>query len=108
MAVRREGKDARTVYDVREWFVTPETARLDCRLETGRTHQIRVHLAAIGHPIVGDAAYRGIRRPIALDRPFLHARRLAFTHPATGEWLEYEEPLPDDLEEVLAALRAPG
>ena len=107
MAVRRQGKDARTVYEVREWFMTPEVALVDCRLETGRTHQIRVHLAAIGHPVVGDAAYGGRRRAIALERPFLHAARLAFAHPVTEEPLTFEEPLPPDLEAVLAGLRNP-
>lgn len=106
MAVRREGKEARTVYEVREWFVRPDVALLDCRLETGRTHQIRVHLAAIGHPVVGDGTYGGNRPGIRLDRPFLHATRLAFDHPTTGEHLVFEEPLPSDLAEVLVRLRA--
>ena len=106
MAVRREGKDARTHYEVVEWFVTPEVARVECRLETGRTHQIRVHLAAIGHPVVGDATYGGLRRSVALERPFLHARRLAFAHPVTGEPLEFAAPRPADLQTVLDALRA--
>lgn len=105
MAVRREGRDARTAYEVVERFLEPEVALLDCRLETGRTHQVRVHLAAIGHPVVGDATYGGARPAIAIDRPFLHARRLAFAHPVTGEPLVFEEPLPEDLAAVLAALR---
>ncbi|MFA5883895.1 MAG: RluA family pseudouridine synthase [Acidimicrobiia bacterium] len=105
MAVRREGKDARTVYEVKEWFVHPEVALLDCRLETGRTHQIRVHLAAIGHPVVGDGAYGGNRSGIRLDRPFLHAARLRFVHPVSGETLAFEEPLPEELATVLAELR---
>ncbi|MBM3660751.1 MAG: RluA family pseudouridine synthase [Actinobacteria bacterium] len=108
MAVRREGKDARTVYEVREWFVHPDVARLDCRLETGRTHQIRVHLAAIGHPVVGDGTYGGNRPGIRLDRPFLHAARLSFTHPRTGEPLAFEEPLPAELAETLERLRDGG
>jgi len=106
MAVRREGKDARTHYEVTEWFVTPEVALVECRLETGRTHQIRVHLAAIGHPVVGDATYGGLRRAVALDRPFLHARRLAFEHPVTGEPMAFEAALPADLQEVLDGLRS--
>ena len=80
-----------------EWFSPPEVALLDCRLETGRTHQIRVHLSAIGHPVVGDGAYRGNRSGIELRRPFLHARRLSFAHPVTGAAMAFEEPLPDDL-----------
>jgi 23S rRNA pseudouridine1911/1915/1917 synthase len=78
-------------------------------IATGRTHQIRVHLSAIGHPIVGDALYGGVHKRVANDiravqrltRPFLHAERLAFTHPRTGERLSFEAPLPDDLESVL-------
>jgi len=106
MAVRKEGKDARTSYEVREWFTHPEVALLTCRLETGRTHQIRVHLAAIGHPVVGDRSYGGSRSGLVLGRPFLHARRLAFAHPVTGERLAFEEPMPADLEAVLADLRS--
>ncbi|MEI8002275.1 MAG: RluA family pseudouridine synthase [Actinomycetes bacterium] len=105
MAVRREGKDARTLYEVVEWFVDPESALVECQLETGRTHQIRVHLAAIGHPVVGDATYGGRRRPIDLARPFLHARRLAFAHPVTGAPCSFSSPLPAELEAVLANLR---
>jgi len=106
MAVRTEGRDARTVYEVEEWFGRPEVARLRCRLETGRTHQIRVHLSAIGHPVVGDAAYGGRRSGIDLDRPFLHAAHLAFAHPITGEPLEFGAALPPELDELLDRLRA--
>jgi 23S rRNA pseudouridine1911/1915/1917 synthase len=106
MAVRAVGKEARTVYEVEEWFGRPEVARLRCRLETGRTHQIRVHLAAIGHPVVGDGAYGGRRAGIELDRPFLHAEHLAFAHPVTGEPLEFRSPRPAELDEVLVRLRA--
>ena len=82
-------------------------------IATGRTHQIRVHLASIGHPIVGDALYGGVRRHLAadhralasLDRPFLHAWRLAFTHPRDGRRVEFETPLPADLQAVLDDLR---
>ena len=75
-------------------------ALLDVRLETGRTHQIRVHLAAIGLPVVGDSVY-GVRDP-DLARQFLHAWRLAFPHPVTGELVEVESPLPPDLQAALA------
>ena len=78
-------------------------------IATGRTHQIRVHLNAIGHPIVGDAVYGGVRRRVAqnlrsvlrLDRPFLHSARLSFTHPADGRRVDFDSPLPPDLESVL-------
>jgi 23S rRNA pseudouridine1911/1915/1917 synthase len=106
MAVRSSGREARTGYVVQEEFDEPCVALLRCTLETGRTHQVRVHLASIGHPIVGDAAYGGARPGIALDRPFLHAARLAFEHPITGAAIELEAPLPDDLAAVLSALRA--
>ena len=81
-------------------------------IHTGRTHQIRVHLSAIGHPIVGDSLYGGIHRRVQgdlravthLDRPFLHAARLVFTHPTDGRRMEFESPLPDDLQRVLDEL----
>ena len=76
MAVRPEGKAARTRYEVLRTFRRPvPTALIECQLETGRTHQIRVHLAAIGHPVVGDAQYRGDRGAINVARPMLHAAR---------------------------------
>lgn len=81
---------------------------LACRLESGRTHQIRVHLTAIGHPVVGDTVYGprpAIAAALGLDRPALHAGRLAFTHPVTGEVIDLAEPLPEDL---AAALRRAG
>ena len=78
---------------------------LEARLETGRTHQIRVHLESVGHPVVGDRVYG--RRPerLGLDRQFLHAARLAFPHPETGEPVEVESPLPADLRAALARAR---
>src|SRR5205807_5681894 len=77
MAVTGRGREARTRYEVLDAFEEPTaTTLVECRLETGRTHQIRVHLAAIGHPLVGDARYRGARPALPLDRPFLHAWRL--------------------------------
>ena len=103
MAVSSSGKEARTRYEVRQAFTQPvDCALLECRLETGRTHQIRVHLAAIEHPIVGDPRYRGARSSFPAPRPFLHAHALAFTHPATGERLSFTSPLPADLAAVLA------
>ncbi|MCU1377335.1 MAG: pseudouridine synthase, RluA family [Acidimicrobiales bacterium] len=105
MAVSSSGREARTRYEVLQPFTQPiEAALIECRLETGRTHQIRVHLAAIEHPIVGDPRYRGKRASFATPRTFLHAHALAFDHPATGERVSFSSPLPEDLTEVLARL----
>jgi len=105
MAVTVRGKPARTRYDVVRTFHQPvEVTELRCRLETGRTHQIRVHLASIGHRVVGDARYGGDRQSLPLPRPFLHAEELGFAHPISGEALRFTSPLPDDLTEVLAGL----
>jgi 23S rRNA pseudouridine1911/1915/1917 synthase len=105
MAVSRRGRPARTAYRVETRYRLPVLATLvDCRLETGRTHQIRVHLAAIGHPVAGDARYGGAESRLALGRPFLHAHRLSFDHPRTGERLSFSSPLPPDLVSVLAEL----
>jgi 23S rRNA pseudouridine1911/1915/1917 synthase len=82
-----------------------ELALLECRLETGRTHQIRVHLGSINHPLVGDPVY-GQRRPrLQLERPFLHAAELAFVHPGTGQLVSYRSELAPDLQERLATLK---
>ena len=87
----------------------PGVSLIHVAIATGRTHQIRVHLSEIGHPIVGDATYGGLRRRVmgdlrpllSLDRPFLHAFRLMFHHPADGRKMEFESPLPQDLQSVL-------
>ena len=104
MAVRADGREARTRYDVEQRYDEPVPCTLvRCKLESGRTHQIRVHMAAIGHPVVGDPRYgssKGLRAP----RPFLHAFRLAFDHPATGERVSFTAPLSPDLEAVRAGL----
>ena len=105
MAVRDAGRPARTEYEVDEAFSEPVTSLLHCRLETGRTHQIRVHLSAIGHPVVGDGTYGGKRDSLVLDRPFLHAAELAFDHPGTGEPVAFVSPLPPELTAVLARLK---
>jgi 23S rRNA pseudouridine1911/1915/1917 synthase len=105
MAVTVRGKPARTWYDVVRTFHHPvEVTELVCRLETGRTHQIRVHMASIGHRVVGDGRYGGDRQSLPLPRPFLHAEHLGFDHPITGEALTFTSPLPDDLAQVLARL----
>ncbi len=105
MAVSRRGREARTAYSVLTRYVSPVVATLlECRLETGRTHQVRVHLAAIGHSLVGDARYGGARSTLVLGRPFLHAHRLAFDHPGSGERVEWSSPLPVELSSLLATL----
>jgi 23S rRNA pseudouridine1911/1915/1917 synthase len=93
-------RQARTHFTVLE--LLPRETYLEARLETGRTHQIRAHFAAIGHPLTGDPTYGGASR-YGLRRQFLHAHRLAFEHPRTGERLDFSSPLPDDL---VAALEA--
>jgi 23S rRNA pseudouridine1911/1915/1917 synthase len=104
MAVREAGKDARTGYEVLTQYEHPVCALVECRLETGRTHQIRVHLGAIGHPVVGDGTYGGDRNPLQPGRPFLHAHSVALIHPVTGQRLEFSDPLPPELAAVLASL----
>ncbi|HEY1466551.1 MAG TPA: RluA family pseudouridine synthase [Acidimicrobiales bacterium] len=107
MAVTQRGKPARTRYQVEARSSRPLPVTLvAATLETGRTHQIRVHLAAIGHPVVADDLY-GLHRPIPgtdLRRPFLHARSLGFVHPGTGEHVSWSSGLPLELQSVLAVL----
>ena len=104
MAVRESGKVARTEYEVRTVFVEPECSLLDCRLETGRTHQIRVHLSAIGHPIVGDGTYGG-SRDVDPARPPVPARDAPRVRPpGHRRALAFDDPLPPALEAVLAHL----
>ncbi len=106
MAVTEKGKPARTQYEVQQAFHDPVVvSELVCRLETGRTHQIRVHLSAIGHPVVGDERYRGVRQSLSCPRPYLHAELLGFDHPVSGEHLEFTSELPADLAKVRAGLR---
>jgi 23S rRNA pseudouridine1911/1915/1917 synthase len=105
-AVVSGGKPSVTHYDTLEAF--PAASLLDVRLETGRTHQIRVHLSALRHPCVGDLTYGAdptLAARLGLSRQWLHARELAFTHPATGEEVRFVSGYPDDLEHALAVLR---
>jgi 23S rRNA pseudouridine1911/1915/1917 synthase len=100
------GRQAETAFEVAERF--GRATLLEAAPRTGRTHQIRVHLASIGHPILGDARYGGggdEARALGLRRPFLHSWRLALEHPVTGEQIELEDPLPGELEEALRRVR---
>jgi 23S rRNA pseudouridine1911/1915/1917 synthase len=96
-------RQARTHFTALE--LLPRETYLEARLETGRTHQIRAHFAAIGHPLTGDATYGGASR-YGLERQFLHAHRLSFQHPRTDERLSFSSPLPRDLEAALEAAHA--
>jgi len=98
--VVNEGRQARTEYQVIKY--TGDCTLLEARLETGRTHQIRVHLSAIGYPVVGDTTY-GVKSPL-LSRQFVHACRLGFRLPSSGQYVEFESELPPDLEQALAKI----
>ena len=107
MTLTDRGRPARTRYTVERRYAQPaRVALLECQLETGRTHQIRVHLRAIGHPVIGDPTYGPGRADdvFGLSRPFLHARSLSFSHPVSGRTVQAESPLPDDLAAVLDSL----
>jgi len=102
-AVRSDGREARTRFTVLETL--PGYSLLEARPETGRTHQIRVHFAYIGHPVAGDPVYGPRKDRLGLGRQFLHASSLGFRHPITGQPLEFTSPLPADLQRVLDRLR---
>ncbi len=114
MAVKADGRPARTHYEVTDRMpartesqdeaVTFDSARLNLSLETGRTHQIRVHLAAIGHPVLGDDLYGGPSAP-GISRPALHAHTLGFDHPESGQPLRFEAEAPEDLSLLYQNLR---
>ena len=104
-AVGPDGKPSVTHYETLEAF--PGASLLEIHLETGRTHQIRVHMAAHRHPCVGDPLYGAdptLSAKLGLTRQWLHAHQLAFTHPATGEWVQFESPYPADFEHALEVL----
>lgn len=106
-AVTRDGKDSVTHYETLEAFAG--ASLLEIHLETGRTHQIRVHMSAMRHPCVGDPLYGSdptLNEKLGLHRQWLHAHKLAFTHPATGEWVQFESPYPADLQHALDVLEA--
>ncbi len=105
-AVTPDGKDSITHYETLEAFVG--ASLLEIHLETGRTHQIRVHMAAHRHPCVGDPLYGAdptMSAKLGLDRQWLHAYELAFTHPTTGEWVSFQDDYPQDLQHALEVLR---
>jgi 23S rRNA pseudouridine1911/1915/1917 synthase len=102
MAVSARGKEARTRYEVRATYHEPVTVTLlDCTLETGRTHQIRVHLSSIGHAVVGDDRYGGARQSLPAPRPLLHSAHLELDHPVTGVRLVFDAATPADMQAVL-------
>lgn len=104
MAVNyKNGKEAVTHYKVLERF--GQYTYIECRLETGRTHQIRVHMASIGHPLLGDTVYGTTKNPWKLQGQTLHAMILGFRHPVTGEYMEFEAPLPEYFCKLLDKLR---
>jgi 23S rRNA pseudouridine1911/1915/1917 synthase len=104
MAITPRGRTARTTYRVVERRGVGSgspTTLLELALQSGRTHQVRVHMAAIGHPVIGDARYGTPDARLGSGRFFLHAARLAFDHPVTGARTEFETPLPGDLRDYL-------
>ncbi len=102
MAVVRDGKWARTHFAVQQTFNVPAPlSLLRCTLETGRTHQIRVHLMAVGHSVVGDATYGGAKSVLIAPRPMLHAARLKFEHPISGNAMEFLTEMPEDMQIIV-------
>ncbi|MGN8800326.1 RluA family pseudouridine synthase [Candidatus Merdisoma sp. HCP28S3_D10] len=101
--VRSGGKRAVTHYRVLERF--GKYTYIECQLETGRTHQIRVHMASLGHPLLGDEVYGRGKSPFKLEGQTLHAMVLGFIHPTTGEYMEFQAPLPEYFEKLLEKLR---
>ena len=99
----RHGRNAVTHYHVLERF--GKYTLIECRLETGRTHQIRVHMASIGHPLVGDMVYGPAKQPFSLEGQTLHAGVLGFIHPGTGKYVEFRAPLPEYFSDLLEKLR---
>ncbi|QHE52122.1 RluA family pseudouridine synthase [Pontibacillus sp. HMF3514] len=102
MAVVEGGKDAVTHFKVLHLY--PEYSYIECVLETGRTHQIRVHMRYIEHPLAGDPKY-GPRRTLPIDGQALHAKHLAFEHPTTGEWMEFDQEPPEPFQKLLDELQ---
>ena len=112
MAVLPEPKGKHAVTHFRMVEPLKSAALVECRLETGRTHQVRVHMAHIGHPLIGDATYNNRQKTFRFGpnqsyftRQALHAASLGFIHPITGEILSFESGLPDDIQELLTSIR---
>ncbi|MDP4143243.1 MAG: RluA family pseudouridine synthase [Bacillota bacterium] len=103
MAVIKDGRNAVTHYTVLERF--KNSTLVECKLETGRTHQIRVHMAHIGHPLVGDAVYGFKKQRFSAEGQLLHAKKLGFIHPTLGKYIEFQVPTPNYFEKVLNILR---
>jgi 23S rRNA pseudouridine1911/1915/1917 synthase len=101
--IHTNSKPAVTHFTVRERFA--QTTMVECRLETGRTHQIRVHMKYIGFPLVGDPVYGLKKNPYPIHGQALHAKVLGFTHPRTAERIRIEAELPAEMEELLTSLR---
>ena len=99
----QNGREAVTHYQVLERF--GDYTYISCRLETGRTHQIRVHMASIRHPLLGDNVYGPQKCPFKLQGQTLHAKILGITHPTTGEYMEFDAPLPEYFEDLLGRMR---
>lgn len=111
MAVHREGRGKHAVTHYRTLQKLRGAALVECRLETGRTHQVRVHMAHLGHPLIGDPVYgrerkgfKSILETLGFKRQALHAKRLGFIHPVTGEALSFDSQLPADMQELLSEL----
>ncbi len=101
--VKEDGRNAVTEYEVLERFGKYTIVR--CKLRTGRTHQIRVHMEYLGYPLVGDPKYSPMKTPFAIQGQALHSQTLEFTHPRTGERLRFEAPLPEDMHKIVTRLR---
>ncbi len=111
IAIVKEGRGKRAVSHWRRLQILSEAALVECRLETGRTHQVRVHLASIGHPLIGDPVYGRtgkthgkLLRELGFHRQALHAAELEFTHPVTKSRLSFSSPMPADMQELKSAL----
>jgi 23S rRNA pseudouridine1911/1915/1917 synthase len=108
MGVVTNGRSAKTYWQLLEGFrfASKDFALLECKLETGRTHQIRVHLAHIKRPIVGDTAYSNLAEPFRVARPLLHSSRISFSHPTSARIMQFSSELPEDFGKILDLLRA--